>query len=199
MPPFSPQIPVDIVLSDLWMKRLKALWADMDEAYAAVAAAYGFNCRGCEENCCRTRFYHHTLLEYLCLHQGFQQLDTGLQRTLRRRAQVVSDYQASADRELQHADHLCPLNLNGLCCLYAYRPMICRLHGIPHELHPGDGRVVSGPGCDAFVAACGQKPHVIFDRTPFYRQMAALEQQLRRESGYPYKIKMTVAEMVACF
>jgi hypothetical protein len=42
-------------------------YADMDRAYAEVADRYGFHCNGCADSCCLTRFYHHTLLEYLYL------------------------------------------------------------------------------------------------------------------------------------
>jgi Fe-S-cluster containining protein len=171
----------------------------MDGAYTAAAAQYGFECRGCEDNCCQTRFYHHTLLEYLYLFEGYRQLDSGLQQELRQRAHVVSAYQVRPDRDIRHDGHMCPLNIDGLCRLYAHRPMICRLHGLPHDLHLGNGRVVRGPGCDLFVEQCGERPYVVFDRTPFYTRMAVLEKSLRRDAGYRHKIKMTVAEMLCCF
>jgi hypothetical protein len=77
--------------------------------------------------------------------------------------------------------------------------MICRLHGLPHELHPEGGQMVRGPGCNAFEQQCRKQPYVAFDRTPFYRRMAELERGLRQASGYGFKIKMTLAEMIACF
>jgi hypothetical protein len=41
-----------------------------------------------------------------------------------------------------------------------------------------------------------QTEYIRFDRTPFYRQMAALEQELRKETGYTDKIKLTIAQML---
>ncbi|HSM88690.1 MAG TPA: hypothetical protein VLT56_01580, partial [Desulfobacterales bacterium] len=52
------------------LKRLVPLYAAMDAAYEAAAAAYRFACMGCEESCCRTRFHHHTLVEYHGLRDG---------------------------------------------------------------------------------------------------------------------------------
>lgn len=199
MPRSFPHMEVPPSRYDPWATQLTALWADMDGGYTAAAEQYGFECRGCADNCCQTRFYHHTLLEYLYLLKGYQQLDSGLQKELRQRAQVVSAYQARADRDVRHDDHMCPLNMGGYCRLYAQRPMICRLHGLPHELHPGNGRVVRGPGCSRFAEQCGERPYVLLDRTPFYARMAELEKGLRQATGYRLKIKMTVAEMVSGF
>jgi hypothetical protein len=90
---------------------------------------------------------------------------------------------------------MCPLNLEGRCIVYAHRPMICRMHGIPHELQRPDGRRIRGPGCEAF--ACSRHdPDDFLDRTPFYRDMAALEGELRRTIRFRAKIRMTVAQMV---
>jgi hypothetical protein len=38
--------------------------------------------------------------------------------------------------------------------------------------------------------------YIQFDRTPFYRQMALLEKELRRLTGYGDKIKLTIAQML---
>ena len=59
------------------LKRLVTLYAAMDAAYEAAAAAYRFACTGCEESCCRTRFHHHTLVEYHGLRDGFERLPAG--------------------------------------------------------------------------------------------------------------------------
>jgi hypothetical protein len=59
------------------LDRLAALFEQMDATYDAVAGQYGFQCHGCEDNCCQTRFYHHTLIEYLFLMEGINALDAG--------------------------------------------------------------------------------------------------------------------------
>jgi hypothetical protein len=75
--------------------------------------------------------------------------------------------------------------------------MICRLHGIPHELnHPVKGRAM-GPGCQEFVIQCGEKSYLPFDRTPLYRELADLEKSFRQATGLNVKMKMTIAEMLA--
>lgn len=80
--------------------------------------------------------------------------------------------------------------------LYEQRPMICRLHGIPHVLHRPDGRTRTGPGCDDFYRQCGRGAAALLDRTPLYMAMADLERRLREKLNYRQKIKMTVAEII---
>jgi hypothetical protein len=57
------------------LDRLTSLFEQMDAAYDAVAGQYGFFCQGCADNCCRTRFHHHTLIEYLYLMEAMNDLD----------------------------------------------------------------------------------------------------------------------------
>ena len=62
----------------------------MDADYASVSRAYGFTCRGCDENCCRTKFYHHTFLEYLYIKAGFELFEPDKQVTM---TGVVKEFQ----------------------------------------------------------------------------------------------------------
>lgn len=177
-----------------YLEKLAAIFREMDECYDATAGTYGFVCTGCKENCCRTRFYHHTLIEYFYLMSGLAPLNSKDRTMIRSRAQDVN---------LQWNTHstpapatMCPLNEAGRCRLYAHRPMICRLHGLPHELnHPVKGRAI-GPGCHEFVIQCGEKSYIPFDRTPLYRELAELEKVFRQETGLGFKMKMTIAEML---
>ncbi len=181
------------------LKRLETLFGEMSQAYTAVAGQYGFACNGCADNCCLTRFYHHTLLEYLYLVKGLRSLEADARRTIYEKALVVSADMDDADRHGKALRIMCPLNRNDRCTLYAYRPMICRLHGIPHELQRPGGEPIRNPGCNAFFDQSrqrGRTNYIRFDRTPFYRQMAALEQELRRKTGYSDKIKLTIAHML---
>jgi len=179
-----------------FLEKLKDIYTDMDRAYAQAAACYGFDCRGCSDNCCRTLFYHHTVLEYLYLMKGW----IGLAEEQRA---ATADLAFSVCRSLPAAlagpesvRFMCPLNLDGLCLLYSRRPMICRLHGIPHELHAPGQPVHHGCGCDVFVSQCGVKEYFVFDRTPYYVQIARLEKDLRKALGISEKFKMTVARMI---
>lgn len=184
-----PETASDTIAS--FLHQLADVYATMDQHYQRVAQIYGFVCRGCEHNCCQTRFYHHTLLEYLYLREGFRKLPPAAQDACQRRAfQQVNAALPASDH------HLCPLNVNERCVLYPQRPMICRLHGLPHELHFAHRPAAQGPGCDQFYKDCPQAAYQPFDRTPLYQKMARLEQALRRQLGFTSKLKLTVAEMV---
>ena len=181
------------------LNRLETIFREMDRAYTAVADQYGFRCNGCADNCCLTRFYHFTLSEYLYLMEGMRALESDVGRAVQKQALAVNARTADADRRGEPLRVMCPLNQDDRCILYPYRPMICRLHGIPHELHRPGGNVIENPGCDNFFDQCresGNTDYIRFDRTPFYRQMAMLEKELRLETGYFDKIKLTIAQML---
>jgi Fe-S-cluster containining protein len=176
--------------------RLASVYEAMDAAYVTSAAGYGFECRGCKDSCCLTRFYHHTWAEFLCLIEGFKFLDRALGQDVFQKARIVSQMEQENRKTGEPFRAMCPLNRDGLCLVYNSRPMICRLHGIPHELRKRGQDPVYGPGCDAFNKKCGHIPYVPFDRTPFYGEMAVLEQDLRKALGINEKIRMTIAQMV---
>ena len=75
--------------------------------------------------------------------------------------------------------------------------MICRLHGIPHELHTPGRDIICQPGCEAFSEQFGEKDYHRFDRTPFYLELASLEKDLKQAADITTKIKMTIADMLA--
>lgn len=168
----------------------------MDAAYHRIADAHGFHCSGCEENCCLTLFFHHTLAEYLYLTKGFHALDQALREEISRRAARVNAQVDAAVAAGETSRVMCPLNFDGRCVLYDYRPMICRLHGIAHEFWHPSGKRVSGPGCAAFEGHRGPADQLL-DRTPFYRDMAALEGRVREKTGIRDRFRMTVAQMIA--
>lgn len=175
---------------------LKHLFEGMDEAYNRIAARAGFVCRGCPENCCRSRFYHHTYLEYYYLREGFDRLQPAA------RAKALAAAARMPREDCGHSGPrrpLCPLHQEGACSLYPYRPLICRLHGVPHKLEQPGGRRVYGPGCAEFERLCGTAPDLRLNRTPLYRQMAELENRFKQLAGVSLKIKMTIAEMILAF
>lgn len=187
---------MDPVRRASFIERLKRVYAAMDAAYGQAAAAYGFVCDGCEENCCRTRFHHHTLLEYLGLRQGFNQLPDERKAQIRENASAVVEQRIRDLAAGTDAKPMCPLNEAGRCALYARRPMICRLHGIPHELHPPGRAPQLGPGCAEFHRRCGRAVYHPFDRTPLYSELAHLESEFQQILGRHRKIRMTIAEML---
>jgi hypothetical protein len=178
------------------VSKLQALFEKMDREYQAVSEKYGFVCGGCVDNCCRTRFYHHTFIEYHYIRQGFETISEQQQQKRRQTASVVDQIHTLAHREGTAAKEMCPLNMKGRCILYAYRPMICRLHGLPHELRRPGKAAQNHPGCNAFYEQCRQPAYIRFDRTPFYIEMSALERELKSALGISERIKMTVAQML---
>ena len=176
-----------------YLSKLKALYSEMDERYENTASRYGFVCRGCEDNCCRTRFYHHTCLEYLYMKEGFNQLSDEMRHKVRANARSVY-LQMEADEKA--FGPMCPLNMEERCILYAHRPMICRLHGIPHELRKPGSQARYHQGCNAFHKRHGEKPYFEFDRTPLYMAQARLEKDLKSAMKMTAKIKFTIAEML---
>jgi Fe-S-cluster containining protein len=187
---------MDHALRSSFLERLRRIYAVMDTAFDQAASAYGFVCDGCEESCCRTRFHHHTLLEYIGLRDGFNDLPAERQTQMRERAAAAAGQHT---RELvagRDAKPMCPLNADGRCGLYAHRPMICRLHGIPYELHPPGRSPQLGPGCAEFHRRCGRAVYHRFDRTPLYTALAHLESELQQVLGQRRKIRMTIAEML---
>jgi Fe-S-cluster containining protein len=180
-------------------KRLPELLQRMDRAYEEAARHYGFHCSGCDDNCCRTRFYHHTFLEFLYLYTGFKRLDARRQAAIRGNAERYCRALAEAEKRATTLRLMCPLNFDGRCSLYEYRPMICRLHGIPHTLRLPGGGAVNGPGCDAFHRQCGHPSRIVFDRTPHYVSLSGLESEFRQALAVKQRIKLTVAEMILHF
>ena len=199
MPPWMESICSDWLHVQPFLKRLQQVYEEMDAAYAAAADAYGFHCNGCRDNCCLTRFYHHTAAEVLYLLEGYRQMPAERRRAIAVRAAAVCRESASTEARGETPRVMCPLNEGDRCVLYERRPMICRLHGIPHELHRPGRQVLRGPGCEAFSDQCGEAVYHCFDRTPFYVKMAGLEQELRQSFGGSERIRMTVAEMIVAF
>ncbi len=173
------------------------LYAAMDRKYTEISTAYGFICQGCADNCCRTHFYHHTNLEFFYLAQGFDSLGPEVRKAVLQRAESVVGMPDKAHRPA--VDSMCPLNHDEKCILYSQRPMICRLHGTPHELRRPGAEPAYGPGCNDFDRQRRQDNYLPFDRTPFYSRLAGLEKDARVKLNLPGKIKLTVAEMIIRF
>ena len=184
-------------LPDTIRPQVIQLFEQMDRDYDAAAKKSGFICNGCRDNCCLTRFYHHTLVEYLYIKSGLDQLEPQALVKVKERAEAaVEQMSGMPPKGREPVRVMCPLNIAGRCILYDYRPMICRLHGISHTLRRPDGQLQTGPGCDDFYTQCGASNQTQLDRTPLYVAMANLERQLREELGFNQKIKMTIAEII---
>lgn len=179
-----------------YLQQLADIFKEMDQAFETASRHYDFQCNGCEENCCMTHFFHHTHLEHHYLMDGFRKLDHNLRQTVLEKAADVVQQAEQAERQGKAVRIMCPLNYEGLCLVYNHRPMICRMHGIPHELHPPGKEVVYGPGCNAFDSRCGTRPYTPFDRTPFYTSIARLENEWKQNTGTTARFKKTIAQML---
>lgn len=183
--------------SDQFLGRLREIYAAMAKTYETISTQYGdFSCEGCPENCCRTRFYNHTLIEYFYLMEGLAGFSADEQAAMQARAADVCRDVAAAEADGNTPRIMCPLNNDGLCGAYEHRLMICRLHGLPYELRTPGREPFYGGGCQVFTDACGDKSYIPFDRTPFYQAMAGLEKELRGALGTSRKFKKTIAEMI---
>jgi len=172
-----------------FLEKLEQLFVKMDAAYDAAAKQHGFVCNGCDENCCETLFFHHTFLEVFYLAKGVQTLDSAKREEVFERAEKYLSAQSSASAEKKFR-RMCPLNQSGRCQLYAHRPMICRLHGIPYTLSKQEG---SGCG-DFYQRTVKIVPQL--DRTEIYRELALLERELRKHLNDRSKIRLTIAEII---
>ncbi|MDL2286635.1 YkgJ family cysteine cluster protein [Desulfococcaceae bacterium OttesenSCG-928-F15] len=184
-----------------FLVRLSDLFCEMDRAYEKVAEQAGFLCRGCGDNCCETRFHHHTLLEVFFLFEGFLNLPKESREKIQSLAGTRCREMESHDAKNMDIPFrgLCPLSDGTLCLLYHSRPMVCRLHGVFWKMQ-GRGGEIQGPGCDLFEKALKEKKSgadagFLLDRTDFYRRFSLLEQEFRSFSRFDGKIKMTIAEI----
>jgi hypothetical protein len=181
------------------IRQLQKLYTEMDARYTAAAESHDFECRGCDDNCCLTRFYHHTLVEVIALFSGYLKLPEDQRRIVTRRARDYCQVLNTDEGQEGPLRRLCPLNQATRCLLYNERPMICRLHGIPHVMqHPLKG-LITGTGCHIFEATCRPGNGHPLDRTPLYRTMAHLEKALRHATGIDTPVRLTVAQMIVCF
>lgn len=129
--------------------------------------------------------------------EGMDTLDEESEEKVVNRARIARQAVSGTNNDDRTLLSLCPLNFEGRCILYAYRPMICRLHGIPHEIHqPGKG-IIKGSGCKTFDTRCRQKSYYPFDRTPFYLELAELEKAFKQHAGIRHKLKLTVAQIIS--
>ena len=176
---------------DELLNQIRELFAQMESEYETVAGTYNFSCEGCRENCCTIGFQHHTMLEFELLKMGFESLSEEEREEICEKS-VMSLKEKDAGRNPK-----CPLLLNDRCRLYEFRPMICRLHGLPHILlNPAKGTFM-GDGCMPFQRKFQQPYEATIDRTPFYREFAALEKLAREIPEFSIKPKArSVPEMI---
>lgn len=177
------------------LEGLEEIYSGIDSLYESARRAYGFGCKGCAESCCFTRFDHYTIIEEAYRLSGFDRLPSERKRHFVRRASSVVEAYESAGDEARTAG---PLYEKGLCVLYAYRPMICRMHGVPYLTFRQDGAVEYGAGCSRFMSDHAGKDFVFypFNRTMFYHEVARIERDMRAATGVSTVQRKTIADML---
>ncbi|GBD98630.1 hypothetical protein BMS3Abin07_00654 [bacterium BMS3Abin07] len=187
---------MDIDISP-YLNRLAGVYKEIDNEYERVAGLYdNFSCEGCENNCCDTVLYHHTLIENLFLIEGFGEIDDDRKKEIISRAKDYVKELSKRPFDMTGLSIMCPMNFNGLCSIYEYRPLICRIHGLPAMLKSPQGGVQHWKGCLRFQDMHGQNISHEIDRTPFYTKIAFIEGDLRKEMVFMPNHKKTIADMV---
>ncbi|MDY6950825.1 MAG: hypothetical protein SWE60_04885 [Thermodesulfobacteriota bacterium] len=179
-------------------RRLSRLYSEMEEAYNRTAKAIGLTCEGCPDNCCTSYFQHHTYIEWAYLWEGIISCPDEMKRKILAGAgEYVRESQMLLAQGVRPRI-MCPLNDRGLCQLYKYRLMICRMHGVPNSFVMPDGERIAFPGCSRCqVLYFDVKQVPVLDRTSFYKELASLEMAFMggKIRALP-KVDLTLAEML---
>jgi Fe-S-cluster containining protein len=179
-------------------EKLSQLYSQMEEAYNHTAAKIGLSCSRCPDNCCTSYFHHHTYIEWAYVWEGMRSRSEENQREFINRAEsYVRQSQVLTAQGLK-PNIMCPLNDQGLCQLYEYRLMICRLHGVPNRFVRPDGKEMNFPGCFRCQELCSHLEKVpVVDRTNLYRELACLEMAfLGQRVKTLARVNLTLADML---
>ena len=183
---------------DELIPRLRELYQLMDAAYCSVAREVEFSCEGCDGvTCCTVDVTLHTFGEMLYLRRGFNALATPTRTIILGRCREMLEAKRDDPLGDAYRNAVCAVNFDGLCGLYEYRPMICRLAGIRHVIVRPDGSSSQGKGCLRYENEI--LPHHLgpkIDRTGFYRAMAEMEMDVVRSQGKRTATR-TIAETIA--
>lgn len=142
------------------------LLQEVDDWFAACIKMYpeNVNCKAGCSDCCRGLF-DITVLDAMYLKQGFEKLEFSVRIALQKQAKARLSHCSSINQNFKEPwflnqlsdseqDELMPendmtpcllLSDNKECLVYQYRPMTCRLHGIP--LFDIDGEPFSDEHC----------------------------------------------------
>ena len=178
---------------DEYLQRLSEIYRAIDAAYGAAQRHYNFSCDGCADNCCVTKFHHHTIIEELFLSEGLKKLSPEKTAAMISRAEEVVKIHETSPEDIRV---MCPLNEGGSCIPYEYRPMICRIHGLPYELFR-NFKFETGYGCYRFITEKeNTAKNFRINRTAFYLDIAQIEREVREKLNFTGRYKKTTAEMV---
>ncbi len=178
--------------------RLKELYNEMDVVYKEASFQAGFNCEGCDgTKCCTVDLIVHTFSEMLYMRRGVRALDEPTKLEIEHRSLQIVELKRLDSSGDPYRNSVCAANFDGRCAIYEYRPMICRLAGIPHFIDNPNKNRISGTGCPRFETDIRpNRPELRIDRTPFYRRMADLELEMIYMRGERTK-RLTISEILS--
>lgn len=178
-----------------FLEELSSVYSDLDRAYQDVADFYGLTCEGCQDNCCQSPFFINTLVEHLYLMEGLHSLTEAKKTEIFQRANAYQAGYSRTSKAETEFKMFCPLNMNQRCILYEYRPVMCRVYGVPGVLESPKGGTVEFSGCKRFESL-GREVTKRLQRTGYYRRVAEIEAALRRKLVYYQKYKKTIAQAI---
>jgi len=176
---------------------LIALYDEMDAAYRVAAGRGSFSCQGCDGiRCCTVDLRIYTCAEMVYLRRGFNELPVAIRDEMGERARQVVAAKDRAPMGSEYRNAVCPVNFEGRCALYQYRPMICRLAGIPYIVTRPDMATIQGTGCKRFQHEVAPvHSDLVLDRSSFYLRMSEIQmdamKSLRRKTPV-----QTIAEII---
>ncbi len=187
---------MDIDISN-YLDKLSEIYKEIDSEYEKTQKHYdNFSCKDCDDNCCTTVFHHYTFIENLFMIEGFDTVEPERWKVINERAKDYFTQLTKSGHCVTSLKIMCPLNFDGLCSLYEYRPLICRIHGVPSFLQSPHRGKQEWQGCKRFEKLHGDKIDSFMDRTPYFTKIATLEGQVRQELTYFQKHRKTIAEMI---
>ena len=173
-----------------------------DAAFQKMGKEHG-TCIKCERHCadCCHAVFGLFLIEAAYLKEHFDQLDgksareaflrcSDMERDLKQleiRLQKCEDDPQMQAYVLARERIRCPLlDWNLDCILYPYRPITCRVYGIPTKIQ-GKARVCGKAGFKR------GKNYPIFDLDALYRDLFGLSQELLRDGGCDDKASLLIS------
>lgn len=176
-------------------QRLRELFDRVDAFFDRTAARFpgpgGITCHAGCADCCRR--FSVTALEAEVIAEGLASLPAATRAALAARAAEETD--------------ACPaLEADGRCAVYAFRPVICRTHGLPirfaadQEARPHDRR--SLPVVDACPRNFGGTdlaslpPGAVLDQATVSTVLGALDAARSAETGRPRGERVAVATLL---
>lgn len=179
-------------------ERLAELFDKVDAFFGRTAARFpgphGVTCHAGCDDCCRRRFSV-TAIEAEVIAEGLASLPAGAREALAARA-------TGGD------PGVCPaLEADGRCAIYAFRPVICRTHGLPIRFAPPRGSV-GNPRALPMVDACPKNfdgrdlaslpADAVLDQTTLSTVLGALDNARATEAGRPRGVRVAIATLLGC-